>query len=194
MVNRTRVEGRRMSGERVNSDIKLRALEHGDLTLVHKWLNDPVVNKGGTMTVLPWSLAKISRMFDNREFESDDRRYLVVQKGTTPIGLAIIRHINWKDRNAEVGMVLGEPAEWGKGYGTEAVRLLLDLLFDVLGMHRVYGYTLEFNKASERLCAKLFAKKEGTLRQTFFRDGRYWDADIYSILEDEWRSMREGLK
>src|SRR5206468_7752591 len=85
------------------------------------------------------------------------------------------------------------PAQhWGKGYGTEATRLMVQYAFDTLNLNRVWLHVLEYNERGIRCYEKVGFKKEGLLRQEHFRDGRYWDTHLVAILRDEWLAHRRG--
>ncbi len=86
---------------------------------------------------------------------SERASFAIYERATTrPIGLAGLRDINYAHRTAELGMSIGEADRRGKGYGTEATRLLLDYALDALGLHnvwlRVYGYNERAIRAYRR--------------------------------------------
>ncbi len=59
-----------------------------------------------------------------------------------------IHRINWKDRTATTGAVIGEKAYWDKGYGSEAKMLVLDYAFNMLNLRKICSQVLAFNKRS----------------------------------------------
>ena len=131
-------------------------------------------------------------MIERGELENDDKRYLVIEAEGQPIGLAIFRGINRQDRSAELGIVIGETEYWNQGYSWPVGEKMLKLSFHGLGLHRVYVYVPEFNRASGIMAALFGFTKEGVIRDCFYRDGRFWDATIYSLLEDEWREVKDS--
>jgi RimJ/RimL family protein N-acetyltransferase len=86
--------------------------------------------------------------------------------------------------------MLGEPEEWGKGYGSEATRLVLRYAFETLNLNRVWLHVYEYNERGLRAYEKAGFRREGRLRQEMFRDGRYWDTIVMGILRDEWLAAR----
>ena len=86
----------------------------------------------------------------------------------------------------EIGYLLA-PAYWGNGMGTEAARLLVDIGFDVLGLHRVTAGADPENRASIRVLEKIGMRYEGTRREDMFKDGKWRDSVSYAILETDPR-------
>ena len=83
---------------------------------------------------------------------------------------------------------LGEAEERGHGYGTEAVRLLLDFAFKDLNLHRVYLRVFVTNEAALRVYEKVGFVREGVLREAAYIDGKYVDVAVLGILRDEHAS------
>jgi RimJ/RimL family protein N-acetyltransferase len=114
----------------------------------------------------------------------------------TPDGQAI-GTVTWKPTQAPgnyvVGTMIGDPDMWGVGFGMEATILLVGMLFDSKGAHRVEFTCGLFNRRSvENFCSGLITV-EGILRDYYFVDGAYHDALIGSILRDEYYAHREPL-
>ena len=92
--------------------------------------------------------------------------------------------------SAELGIFIGEKAEWGKGYGTDAVNALVDFGFDSLRLERIWLNVWTENDRARRSYEKAGFVHEGTLRHDRYEGGRYTDGHIMSILHDEWQSRR----
>jgi RimJ/RimL family protein N-acetyltransferase len=75
---------------------------------------------------------------------------------------------------------------WGQGYATEAMRCLIDFGFTQLHLHRVADDCDARNRASARVMEKLGMRREGHLRETIWKEGRWYDAYLYAILAHEW--------
>jgi RimJ/RimL family protein N-acetyltransferase len=89
---------------------------------------------------------------------------------------------------AELGWVL-HPDQGGRGYATEALRELIRLCFDVLGLRRVTAYCFADNEASWRLMERVGMRREMyTVRDSLHRSGEWLDGMGYALLADEWRS------
>jgi RimJ/RimL family protein N-acetyltransferase len=84
------------------------------------------------------------------------------------------------------------PSCQGKGYGSEAISWALQWAFDSAGMHRVSVKAFEYNTGARRLYEKLGLVHEGTIREMFWHDGRWWADFEYGILDHEWRARQGG--
>jgi ribosomal-protein-alanine N-acetyltransferase len=82
------------------------------------------------------------------------------------------------------------PNERGKGYCSEAVKIMVDYLFLSKDTGRIQAQTDPRNIASQKVLEKVGFKKEGTLRRNFFMRGEWRDAYIYSILREEWKEPK----
>lgn len=96
-----------------------------------------------------------------------------------------------RDRSGELGYALRR-ADWGKGYATEATRLMIAFGFDTLHLHRIQAACGPDNRASQRLLARLGFTPEGRLRDHVFTNGAWRDSLLYSLLEHEWRAANQG--
>ena len=93
------------------------------------------------------------------------------------------------DRTAEIGWIL-LPRAVGRGYATEAARVVLDLAFGDLGLHRVYAELDPRNTASVRVCERIGMRHEGHFVEHMLLKGEWTDTGHYAILEREWRVSR----
>jgi RimJ/RimL family protein N-acetyltransferase len=103
------------------------------------------------------------------------------------IGGIDLQAIDWLDRHAGIGIVIGDSAFRGKGYGTDAMRVIMRMGFDKMGLHRLWLRVYDFNLAGIRCYEKCGFKREGTLRHDRFIDGEYHDTIVMAILEGEYR-------
>lgn len=174
-------------GERV----RLRGIEREDIPTFVRWFNDPEVRQYALMYE-PMSKAKEERWFEAYLEKSDEFLFVIealIEDEWVPIGNVGLHQIDWKNRTAVFGIVLGEKAHWGQGYGTDATRTMLRFAFGELNLHRVELEVFEFNPRAVRCYEKAGFQHEGTRRQFLFRDGRYHDAHRMGILQEEFLSQ-----
>ena len=114
----------------------------------------------------------------------------VEERGGRLVG-AIGLRLHGQDGNAELGYWIAVE-EWGRGYGTEAARAVVDFGFGVLGLHRIWATHFARNPASGRVMEKIGMSQEGTLRGHVRKWGRYEDLVVRAMLRSEWESRRAG--
>jgi RimJ/RimL family protein N-acetyltransferase len=105
------------------------------------------------------------------------------------IGLIGLYTIFWPHREAFMGIHIGEREYWGRGYGTDALRVLLRYAFDELNLQRVSLSFLEGNARAMRSYEKCGFKLEGRERWAWAYDGRRWDEIYMGVLREEWEAM-----
>lgn len=116
-------------------------------------------------------------------------KILTVQ-GDKPLGLIGLDDIRWVHGDAWVGIGVGERDYWGKGYGTDAMRVILRYAFDILNLHRISLTVFEYNPRAIRAYEKAGFKVEGRARQFLNREGRRYDMIFMGILRSEWERQQ----
>lgn len=101
------------------------------------------------------------------------------------LGLAALRGALPEIRDAEVDLFLGDRTTWGKGYGTDAMRVLCAVGFDQMALHRIHLYVFADNEAARAVYRKVGFVEEARVREHFWRDGRYHDSVLMGLLRDE---------
>ena len=94
-----------------------------------------------------------------------------------------------KDRCATIGIALGREYV-GRGYGTDAMRVIVSYGFREMGLHRIQLGVAPFNPAGIRAYEKAGFVEEGRLRESVLHDGRWYDEVLMSILDHEWAARR----
>jgi RimJ/RimL family protein N-acetyltransferase len=125
---------------------------------------------------------------EKRFADSSKTAYFIIQKkdGT---GMGLITYFGQSSGSVTVGYAI-EPSEHGKGYGTEALQLMVDYLFLSKEIHRIQANIDPQNRASQRILEKVGFKFEGVSRKNSFVRGHWLDECRYSILREEWREPR----
>lgn len=104
----------------------------------------------------------------------------------TVLGDVALQDIEWKNRSCSLGLGIAKLENRGRGYGTEAVKLLVDYGFNNLGLERICANTLEQNIGAQRSLEKLGFILEGRERKAEYFAGRKWDRLNYAILREEF--------
>jgi RimJ/RimL family protein N-acetyltransferase len=167
--------------------IGLRALTTADMATWVEWRNDPEIKAllGGWS--FPVSLEAEQEWFEKaRRVESTKRLGIEVLSDGRYIGNIGLYDIDWKDRKAEYGILIGDKDAWGRGYGLDASNALLAYAFRELNLHRIFLRVLAHHRRAIRLYEKIGFQVEGRLRQDVFREGAYHDTLFMGILAAEF--------
>jgi RimJ/RimL family protein N-acetyltransferase len=106
----------------------------------------------------------------------------------TLIGRGLLFSVDAVNRTAMLGIVIGEKAYWGQGYGQDAVRLLLDYAFNLLNLHSIMLGAFAFNERALACYRKVGFREIGRRRQARIVAGRKYDVVLMDILAEEFAS------
>ncbi|GGB59397.1 acetyltransferase [Lentibacillus populi] len=171
-----------------SSRVKLRKMTIEDADLYHTWRNDMEVMHS-TNPSLDVYLIEETREFVDKVILGSPfaKSYIMIEKGDKrPIGIISLINIDYKNRNAECIIDIGEKEYWGKGYGSEGLKLLLNYVFYEMNLHRVSLKVFSFNDRAIHLYTKMGFKQEGNSRQSLFREGEWYDIIHMGLLQNEY--------
>jgi RimJ/RimL family protein N-acetyltransferase len=170
----------KISGERVY----LSPISLEDVERYTAWLNDLEVTKFLTLASVQVTLQSEAESLASL---SRQQSYAIIEKDSHElignVGLFSIESVH---RSAEVGIFIGDEAKRGKGYGTEALRLICDYGFNVLGLRSIRLKTYSFNERAAASYRKAGFKDAGRLRKAHFFAGEYHDILVMDILAEEF--------
>jgi RimJ/RimL family protein N-acetyltransferase len=169
----------------------LRPHENDDAELVHRWRSDARVAAPASLG-RPISLAEVTARIGRMvEQQARDAYSFVIclLDGERPIGDVSLFELDQAHGSAELGIYIGEPDEWGKGYGTDAVNAIVDFGFGELRLERIWLNVWTENERARRSYEKAGFVHEGTLRHDRYEGGRFTDGHVMSLLRDEWLAL-----
>lgn len=172
--------------------VRLRPFEERDLDHIMEWVNDAEVTRSLLVGRYPMTRTMEKAWLDERLKGSTTEVSLVIETlaGDYLGGIGYF-HILQLERHAELGLVIGRKAEWGKGFAREAMSLFVDYGFEQLNFNLIYLTVLPQNPRAQKIYSGLGFKEEGRLRQRMYRDGVYSDLISMSILREEWQALRK---
>lgn len=172
--------------------VSLREFGPDDLPAWHRIAGDPLVAAHTPWPALVTPDAAAAWLNETQRMAVLTPRrsfYLgIEQYGTDLVGTGTLDVLSIPHLQGEVGCYL-RPDRWGEGLGTEVVRLLLELAFTRLGLHRVQATADPENIAAKRVLEHANMRHEGTLLDRYFVDGQWRDRDMYAITLPEWRGQ-----
>ncbi|MDF2520434.1 MAG: acetyltransferase [Clostridia bacterium] len=168
--------------------VRLRAYKREDVQLAQQYINDAETKKL-LMPGIPYpiTLEQEQKWFESISAFSDNYSFAIetLQEGKY-IGGCGVNKLDWKNSVATVGIFIGDKDYWGKGYGTDAMKVLVKFIFEQMNINKVKLFVYSFNERAVKSYEKCGFAREGVLRQEIFRDGKYHDEYIMGILKDEF--------
>lgn len=144
-----------------------------------------------TGTQKHYTREQIASYIEGKSRDSSSVLLLIVAcEDDQPVGDIAIQDIDTMNRNANIRIAINNDKHQGKGYGTEALQLMLDYGFGILNLHRIELNVFSYNERAVHVYEKMGFKREGVQREALYYDHQYHDSILMSILEDEYRSMR----
>jgi RimJ/RimL family protein N-acetyltransferase len=179
-----------LRGER----IYLRAGERGDIPLFVRWFNDHRTTRT-LMFLGPAGTASEEAWFTQMsEHQGNDRWFFVICRleDDRPVGSIDLHGVNYRNGSTSLGIAIGDPADTGHGYGSDALRTLLTFGFHQLRLERIELEVFDFNEAARQMYERVGFQYEGTSRHALYIDGAFHDVHRMSVLREEWNSRDEG--
>lgn len=166
--------------------VRLRAFERDDLDANHAFVNDYETVRGMLSGIpFPSSLSDEQRWLEQQtSYTRGEYQFAIEDGGGDLVGRCGVIRLDWKNRVAEVAIMLGTPYR-GRGYGTEAMALLTAFCFREMNLHKVKVSVFDFNAAAIRCYEKCGFVREGALRKEIFRDGAYRDVVLMARMAEE---------
>lgn len=172
-------------------NLKLWPVKREHLPLLRKWRNDERVYKW-CRQFEPITEEQHEAWFNSLHDNPSVKMYVIARAMSNTsrgevVGVCGLTSIDWLNRRAEFSLYIG-PEYQSRGYGGEALRVLLRHGFKVLNLNSIWGEVYDGNPALEVFKAVGF-KEEGKRRAFYYRDGKYIDATLISVLRDELVGM-----
>ena len=165
------------------------------LPLYQRWINNLGTTRTLDLPPYPMTMEKEQDWFDRQSRVENSVPFTIYERETLrPIGNTGLDGVDYRNRSATFGILIGEPECRGKGYGTETARLMLDYAFTSLGLHNVTLNVFEFNPAGIRAYTKAGFKEIGRRRQCRLMGGKLWDDVYMDCLSSEFEgSVLRGI-
>jgi diamine N-acetyltransferase len=174
----------------ITERLYLRSIERRDLPILLTFFNDPQI-RALTGEVRPTSESGMEAFLER--ISNDPERVwfaIVLKDGDQVIGECGLLRMFPAWRTTDMSMIIGDQAAWGKGYGTEALQILLDYAFGALNFHRIAIGVVGSNAGALKFWEKAGFKREGLQRDGYFIHHHYEDFVMLSLLEDEFRALK----
>jgi RimJ/RimL family protein N-acetyltransferase len=181
----------------VGKRVLLRPVTAADAPGLVELLNEPEVRRltGTHGQVRPGALERAEQWYSSRAAEDDRLDLAVVEQATGEyVGEVVLNELHADNRSCSFRIALVGPRAFGRGYGTEATRLILAHAFETVGVHRVELEVFAFNPRARHVYEQVGFVHEGTKRQALHWQGAWVDAQILAVLADDWSRHRGFLR
>lgn len=175
-----------LKGEKV----RLREYRREDIELAQTYINDYEVSRNLSPGIpFPLLTHDEEKWFQSQSSQNHTYSFAIESVSDAQyIGGCGVNAVDWKNSVASVGIFIGDKGYWNKGYGSEAMGLLLRFIFTQMNINKVRLDVYSFNERAIACYTKCGFLTEGVRRQELFRDGRYYDIIIMGVLRNEWKT------
>ncbi len=180
-----------MRGKKIEgSNVYLAPLEVSDAETISKWLSEETLSRGFNT-----SFQYISEFYEKNELEkicnNDNNGYFAVirKQDDKLIGVYNLQTTFNKDRFSTIGGYIGDINERNKGFGTEALKLVCDFAFNVIGYHTLSVKIFSFNHASIISAEKIGFKKIGELKERCYYNGKFYSEYIFQLIDRDFNKL-----
>lgn len=180
-------------------DVRLGPIDHEkDPEIESRWTHDSdFMRMYDTDPARPMSAAMVKKQYEKleKQIEEDKEMYYFTIRAKSDdrlLGKAMIERIEWSNGNAFIRIGIGSAEDHRKGYGSQALGMLLRFAFAELNLFRISADVPEYNEAAVTLLKKYGFVEEIRRRQALERDGRRWDRLVFGLLKDDWQNQAKG--
>lgn len=171
--------------------VRLRGLEKSDIDNIMGWVNNTEVTRYLLAFTVPLSRAMEEKWLERAMYHtSTDKLFAIETLEGEYLGGCGIHHIDAINRHAEVGIAIGKEDFLGKGYGRDALNVLIKLGFHQLNLNKIYLRVFSNNLRGIRCYQKLGFKEVGRLKQHRYSEGQWQDEIIMEVFRSEWEALQ----
>lgn len=178
-----------------SQDLRLGPIDHEkDPETESKWTHDSeFMRLMETNPARPMSAAMVKKQYEKleKQIEEDKNLYyftIRAKEDDRLMGKAVLQRIEWTNGNCFLQVGIGSAEDRRKGFGTQALQMLVRFAFAELNLFRVSAIVPEYNEGAIALLHKLGFTQEVCRRSALERDGRRWDLYVFGLLRDEWQT------
>jgi RimJ/RimL family protein N-acetyltransferase len=167
-----------------------------DPEIESKWTHDPDFMRSlSPQPIQPLSPTQLRKKYEAIEKEAEESKklfYFTIRRREDDrlVGFARLYWVDWPNGNSSIELGIGNPDDRGRGYGNEALQMLLKYAFSELNLYRLSAWIAEYNQAALGLFRKSGFVEEVRRRQALNRYGQRWDVIHLGILRNEWESLQ----
>lgn len=177
-------------GKRINFN----KITKNDLKILQKWRNSSEIWPYNTQYVLLNMINQKHWYEQNTQKHSNRIMFMVTTKTGKSIGVCGLTHMNTTDKNASIAIIIGEKKYHNKGFGMEVLQLLVNYGFTKIKLHRIEAEIFSYNQNSIHLFKKMNFKEEAIMRNSLWRQGKWWDIYTFSLIQSDYTKTLDLVK
>jgi len=173
--------------------VRFRTYSIEDIPLRLKFINDiEIANCLTDGMPYPITRREEERWYEDINSASDRYKFAIEAIDTNEfIGGCSINDVDWKNSVATIGLFIGNKNYWGKGYGSDAMNVLISFVFNHMNINKIRLITYSFNDRAIKSFEKCGFVVEGVLRKEVYKNGCYYDKIAMGMLREEY--LNKGL-
>ena len=171
--------------------VRLTAITDDDLPALVRWYEDTAfLRLFDAVPAYPLTTKQLAEIIAEEQKSKTGFVFAVRRlDDSTLIGYVELDGIIWSQGTGWVSIGIGDPAHQGRGYGSEALRLVIDFAFGELNLRRVQITVFSYNASAIHVYEKLGFRREGVFREFIRRDGQLHDMILFGLLRREWEGV-----
>lgn len=169
-----------------NKDIRLRALEPADISLLFLWENNRE-NWRISNTIQPYSRTALTQYIESvGDVYSDRQLRLIIERKdkAEPLGAIDLFDCDFKNKRAGIGILVADDKNRGKGIGSACLEVMIDYVFNTLDLHQIYCNVLMDNPESLALFEKFGFKNAGIKKDWIYHEGQFVDECTMQLIKN----------
>ena len=176
---------RKIVGDRIY--LSPRGASDEEIEKFTEWMNDFQVTDYINKSEQIMTAIGEKEWLENTARKNENKNFNIIDLNSNKlIGTIGLEKFNWTSRNAVLGIFIGDKNYRNNGYGTEAIKLLLEFGFKYLNLHSIILSLLSVNERAHKCYLKCGFKDAGKSREEIFLNGKYYDKLYMDILEGEF--------
>lgn len=170
------------------SKVLLRYYKKEDAKKAHKYINDYEISKFlANDAIFPLSLEEEEKFIMSNSSNDLNYNFAIEDKSNAEyIGGCGINDVDPKNRHCTIGVFIGDKNLWGKGYGTDALEILISFIFNELNLEKIKLSVYSFNDRALKCYKALGFEEEGVLKKEVFREGKYHDIILMAMFREDY--------
>ena len=174
--------------------VRLRPLEESDVDDIMTWVNDrEIVGNLAAFSGQPLTREQELAWVRSVRTSRSDLVFTIVEAATGRyLGQCGIHQIHDRSKVGRLACIVAHRGDHGRGYGSSAIRALLDHAFDTMKLHKLWLMVFAHNTRGRGIYTRIGFREEGVLREEYFHEGGWHDMVRMSMLDREWQAIRQG--